>query len=280
MASTIKVNELANNPTKLWDKLKNNKANSKQVKLPIEQYTTNIESPPADGYIRFVCISDTHNQTDDLDPPEGDVLIHAGDFTRSGLPQEVDHFCAFLQRIKHKYKHMVVIAGNHELTFDPLDSDCRKLLSADQREVKPEDMKAKVASVCTFIEDSAVDVMGFKLYGAPWQPEFHGWAYNLPRGESLLHVWNLIPDDTDILITHGPPLGYGDLCSSQLRAGCSELLSTIQQRVKPFLHVFGHIHEAYGVWTDSVTTYVNASTCTLRYEATQAPIVIDLKPKE
>ena len=78
VASTIEVHELAKNPTKLWDKLKKKKANRKQVKLPIEQYTTNIESPPADGYIRFVCISDTHNQTDDLDPPEGDVLIHAG----------------------------------------------------------------------------------------------------------------------------------------------------------------------------------------------------------
>ena len=75
------------------------------------------------------------------------------------------------------------------------------------------------------------------------QPEFGGWAYNLKRGEECLEKWNLIPDDTDILVTHGPPLGYGDYCSSQLRAGCSELLSTIQNRVKPKIHVFGHIHE-------------------------------------
>lgn len=75
------------------------------------------------------------------------------------------------------------------------------------------------------------------------QPEFCGWAYNVTRGEPMLEKWNMIPDNTDILITHGPALGYGDLCSSQLRAGCSELLSTIQQRVKPLVHVFGHIHE-------------------------------------
>ena len=75
------------------------------------------------------------------------------------------------------------------------------------------------------------------------QPEFGGWAYNLKRGEECLEKWNLIPNQTDILVTHGPPLGYGDYCSSQLRAGCAELLSTIQKRVKPRIHVFGHIHE-------------------------------------
>jgi len=62
----------------------------------------------------------------------------------------------------------------------------------------------------------------------------------------------MIPDDIDILITHGPPLGYGDFCFSQMRAGCSELLSTIQQRVKPKIHVFGHIHEGKHVKTHSL----------------------------
>jgi len=65
-----------------------------------------------------------------------------------------------------------------------------------------------------------------------------------------------------------------------MRAGCTELLYTIQQRVKPMMHVFGHIHEAFGLWTDDVTTYVNASTCTLRYKATNPPIVIDLIPPQ
>ena len=65
----------------------------------------------------------------------------------------------------------------------------------------------------------------------------------MKRGADCLEKWNQIPDDTDILVTHGPALGYGDLCSSQMRAGCAELLSTIQNRVKPMVHVFGHIHE-------------------------------------
>ena len=126
MTSAVKVHNLSTNPTKLWDKLK---VKQKQEKLPINRYTVGVNPyPPEEGYVRFVCISDTHNQTNELELPDGDVLLHAGDFTRTGLPAEVDHFCEFLQRVKHKYKHTVVIAGNHELTFDPLDSDCRRLL--------------------------------------------------------------------------------------------------------------------------------------------------------
>lgn len=75
------------------------------------------------------------------------------------------------------------------------------------------------------------------------QPEFCKWAFNLPRGEPCLSKWNQIPDDTDILITHTPPVGYGDLCCTGVRAGCVELLSTVQRRVLPKYHIFGHIHE-------------------------------------
>lgn len=75
------------------------------------------------------------------------------------------------------------------------------------------------------------------------QPEFGNWAFNLNRGTECLQKWNLIPDDTDILITHTPPLGYGDYTCSGVRAGCVDLLRTVQERVKPKYHVFGHIHE-------------------------------------
>ena len=79
--------------------------------------------------------------------------------------------------------------------------------------------------------------------GSPWQPEFGGWAFNLKRGEECLRKWNLIPEDTDVLITHSPPLGFGDLCSTGTRAGCVDLLQSVQTRVKPKYHVYGHIHE-------------------------------------
>lgn len=164
--TTITVNPLAEKPTKLWSKLK---VKQKQKKLPIEDFTSKIsEQPVADGHVRFVFISDTHNQTDDLNLPTGDILVHAGDFTMTGLPGQVDHFNEFLGRVKHNYKHVVVIAGNHEVTFNP-DGPCdaTSMIPPQYRSLDHRDMKKKLTN-CNFIEDETVEVMGFKIYGSPW----------------------------------------------------------------------------------------------------------------
>ena len=79
--------------------------------------------------------------------------------------------------------------------------------------------------------------------GTPHQPEYGGWAFNLARGQECLNKWNLIPEDVDVLVTHSPPLGFGDLTSTGVRAGCVELLHSVQRRIKPKYHVYGHIHE-------------------------------------
>ena len=79
--------------------------------------------------------------------------------------------------------------------------------------------------------------------GTPHQPEYGGWAFNLVRGQPCLNKWNLIPEDVDVLITHGPPLGFGDLTCTGVRAGCVELLHSVQKRIRPKYHVYGHIHE-------------------------------------
>jgi len=81
------------------------------------------------------------------------------------------------------------------------------------------------------------------------QPEFGGWGFNLPRGEACLEKWDLIPDDTDVLVTHGPPLGFGDSLQHGGRSGCVQLLHVVQERVRPKYHVFGHIHEGEGGWS-------------------------------
>ena len=75
------------------------------------------------------------------------------------------------------------------------------------------------------------------------QPEFGGWAFNLQRGKPCHEKWVKIPEGVDILITHGPPIGHGDLCRNGLRAGCVDLLREVQERVRPKYHLFGHIHE-------------------------------------
>ena len=119
------------------------------------------------------------------------------------------------------------------------------------------------------------------VYGSPWQPLYGGWAFNLQRGLSCSSKWSLIPPGVDVLMTHGPPLGRGDLCKPHgNRAGCEHLLEQVQERIKPRCHVFGHIHEDTCVSSDGFTTYINAATCTFNYRPTNPATVFDLPAKK
>jgi hypothetical protein len=118
-----------------------------------------------------------------------------------------------------------------------------------------------------------------KIWGSPWQPEFHNWAFNLPRGERIKEKWDMIPMNTDILITHGPPMGKLDYVPyDNVNVGCEELLIRIQE-VKPKIHVFGHIHEGYGYVFDGNTHYINAAVLNGRYEFRNKPLTIDWDPE-
>lgn len=273
----IQVHPKTGSPTKLWDELKMKQLVQSVTPLP-------LDTPMCQDKLRFVCISDTHNVkgiTPDI-VPDGDVLLHAGDFSNVGHPQDIEQFNEFLGQLPHRHK--IVIAGNHELTFDPAflkgDDLNRFGLHADvihdYMAFKNISQMSDVLTNCTYLKDSETTIHGIRIYGSPWQPKFGGWGFNLIRGKACLEKWNLIPAGIDVLITHGPPLGHGDLCYNNVRAGCVELLHTIQHRVKPKYHIFGHIHEGYGITTDGVTIYINASTCTLRYRPDNPAIIFDL----
>ena len=190
--------------------------------------------------LTLVLLSDTHGKHDTLVVPAGDILVHAGDLTDAGSLEELEDINAFFARLPHRHK--LVIAGNHDFCFEREPEEARATLTA-----------------ATYLEDEAVTVEGIRFYGSPWQPWFFDWAFNLPRGEALKEKWALIPPKTDVLITHGPPRGIGDLTIGGEHAGCEELLRRVR-RLKPKLHVFGHIHEGAGLYRDGGTTFVNAST--------------------
>lgn len=171
---------------------------------------------------------------------------------------------------------MIVIAGNHDITFDEVSYARLWRRFGHQKQFDSTALKAQVADVCTYLEDSGCQVNGINIWGSPWQPEFCDWGFNLERGEPCQEKWKQIPDNTDVLITHGPPIGYGDECKIGDRAGCVDLLREIQTRIKPQYHVFGHIHEGYGMTTDGQTRFVNASTCTFNYKPTQAALIFDV----
>ena len=115
---------------------------------------------------------------------------------------------------------------------------------------------------------------GVKFYGSPWQPWFYDWAFKFERGPEIRAKWDLIPEDTDVLITHGPLFGIGDLTAHGDQAGCHDLLEVVE-KIKPAIHIFGHIHEGYGVTSNGVTTFINASICDHLYQPVNPPIVYE-----
>lgn len=214
--------------------------------------------------MRIVCLSDTHNCNEQIDVPDGDILIHSGDATTVGSVEQVKAFSDWFGGLPHGHK--VFVAGNHDWLFERNNAFARTLL----------DRKI------TYLQDSSVEIEGLKIYGSPWQPRFFDWAFNLMRGPELAVKWKLIPDDIDILITHGPPNGILDAVPRQWGidyTGCEELRKRVEQitafgRLK--LHVFGHIHCGYGTAEHFGIKFVNASTCDEQYNPTQPPIVIDI----
>jgi Icc-related predicted phosphoesterase len=192
--------------------------------------------------------------------PDGDILAIAGDFTWKGTISEIATFAHHLSKLKTKYKDIVVTPGNHDFLCEDNPRLAREML----------------AEHCHYLIDEEVTVQGLRIHGGPYQPEFHAWAFNLPRGEPLKEKWDLIKPRIDLLLTHSPPYGIGDFTFyDKIHVGCEQLLLAVE-RVKPRAHFFGHIHEGYGQWDLGGTKFANVSTCTLQYKPTNAPVVIDL----
>lgn len=191
--------------------------------------------------MRIVAVADTHLYHDELAVPDGDVFVHAGDMCRGGDLDELALAAAWIRSLPHPTK--IVVAGNHDWAF-ALDRERAVGL---------------LGPGITYLEDSGAIVDGVRFWGSPWQPSFNDWAYNLPRGERLRERWALIPPSTDVLITHGPPLGIGDRGPVGGRAGCADLLARVQE-VRPRLHLFGHIHQDGGVSRVAGTLFANVTT--------------------
>ena len=249
----------------------------------------------------IVCISDTHS-SGELNLPNGEILIHAGDLTRKGSRSELEQVLSWFKSLTN-FRLKLIIAGNHDVALDQTyyETQWRRFHSKkeDSEQIINmfKDPKLQEKYGIIYLQDQTfVDPKTqLKFYGmfvslneisklrvfcfSPWQPEFCAWAFNVKRdSEQIRSIWNQIPLDTDILITHGPPYGILDSTTRNEHVGCKVLYERLQL-VKPKLHVFGHIHEAYGKQQGDgqqlSTIFVNAATCDLRYHPVQLPIVID-----
>jgi len=198
------------------------------------------------------CISDTHCKHAKIKLPGGDILIHSGDATSRGDLSETLNFLDWFG--DQDYSYRVLVPGNHDFIFEQ-----NPALMADE---------CKVRGII-LLNDSGTAMAGLNVWGSAITPWFYDWAFNRQRGAEIKKHWDLIPNSTDILVTHGPPYRILDEVpnggGSYKHVGCEDLLTKIcETTVK--LHVFGHIHEGAGVKDFDGRTFVNASSLNGRYD--------------
>lgn len=223
--------------------------------------------------MKIVAISDTHNRHRNIKLPEGDIIVHSGDATGRGTHSEVQHFLDWYSKLD--YKHKIFVPGNHDMLFES-DPALTKQMCVERGII--------------LLNDSGIEIDGLKFWGSAVSPWFHNWAFNRRRTQEdatrfgdkwIKEHWDLIPEGTDVLITHGPPykildqLTYVDGTLKNEFVGCEDLLAAIQ-RVKPGVHIFGHIHCGYGEKHVDGTSFYNAAICDETYSASNSPHVIEV----
>jgi Icc-related predicted phosphoesterase len=223
--------------------------------------------------MRITFISDTHSKHNQItkDLPGGDLLLHAGDMSSRGYNHEIINFLEWFSKLDN-YKNKVFIAGNHDWGFQDSPDWCKEML-----ELYDDKLNYLQDDLHVIGEDYETSI---KVYGSPWQPEFYNWAFNLPRnGLELSEKWNQIPENTDILISHGPAWGYVDkVIGGTENLGCELLVQRIKE-IKPKIHLCGHIHSGHGYIFDGTTHFINGSVLSERYEYYNKPLTADWNPE-
>ena len=229
-------------------------------------------------FVKITCISDTHNKTKDLILPEGDILIHCGDFTKCGRKKEIIQFNEFMKN--QNFKHKIVIAGNHDVPFDSENYDYLIKRFKDLRIYKNERdivtyQEAKdLLKDCIYLENSGINIENINIWGYPISDTGGvdgAFYYSSEKDSEILKTYlDKIPENIDILISHGPPKGILDKIVDGSNVGCELLREYVLNKIKPKYHLFGHIHESNGRTQikigDKEINFINAALCNVKYQ--------------
>jgi Icc-related predicted phosphoesterase len=208
--------------------------------------------------LKIVLLADTHAHHRNLRLPKGEVLIHAGDISYRGEKLEIEDFLNWFHQ--QAFAHKIFIAGNHDFFFE-------KASQKELSQIIPDDI--------IYLNDSGVVIGGIHIWGSPITPKFYNWAFNRTRGEAIRKHWEMIPDNTDLLITHGPPYGILDQLADETHIGCKDLLNRVYQ-LQLKAHVFGHVHESFGCLNRWGIQFINACMTNENYELIHKPVVFNL----
>lgn len=206
-------------------------------------------------------LSDTHTKHESVKLNPCDILIHSGDFCGDAGRASMRSFLLWFE--KQDAKHKILVAGNHDEALEKWPDLARAMIK-------------EIAPSVTYLQDSGCEIKGVRFWGSPYQPEFCNWAFNLPRGPELKRHWDMIPSETDVLVTHGPAYGLRDVSGfDNKHCGCRDLYEALL-RVEPQFHLYGHIHHSYGsvrLVSDQgrVTQCYNSSVCDEKYMPVNKP---------
>jgi Icc-related predicted phosphoesterase len=217
--------------------------------------------------MKIVHLSDTHGhhvtpffekQLRDID---ADVVVHSGDFTYRSWG-DAKRFLKWFASLD--FKHKIVIPGNHDQFIERLSKDNYA-------------RKALIPTELHLLIDEEVVIEGVKFYGSPFTPAFNDWAFQLYGDEGKEH-WAKIPDDTDVLITHGPAKGVLDTISQieNEPLGCPFLTERLTMLPQLKAHLFGHIHGGYGRKEVNGVLYLNSAILNESYQVVNKPQVFEI----
>jgi len=208
--------------------------------------------------MKIVCISDTHNKHAAIKIPPGDLIIHAGDFTEAGTRAETLNFLNWFSSLPHTHK--ILVAGNHDFFLEKNTNSLNEIIPANIH----------------YLQDSGVCINNINFWGAPFTRGNGSWAFNKKTGEEIREHWDLIPGNTNFLITHSPPFRILDELDNKKHIGCDKLRLRVKE-INPAYHIFGHNHNDYGIERTAGTVFVNSSSLDDTYRVINSPLVIHHK---
>ena len=237
--------------------------------------------------IKTIFISDTHTKHKRLTLDSGDLLIFSGDCMSSGFSEmELLDFISWLNTLTQNYKYIVVLSGNHDRYMQAFPKEVIENLFYQNNGYE---------KGIRYIQDELIELDfenkgKLKIYGTPYQPYFYNWAWNISDSDKLYNIYNNIPENIDLLVTHCP--SYGILDKSHVKSlrnptgeeplGSKELQLRLSEMTNPpKYHCFGHIHGDGGKFQKiDKTTYINASVCDEMYNPINKIITLDIETKD
>lgn len=132
--------------------------------------------------VRIIVLPDTHRVIAGSVVPDGDVLVHCGDWTAAGALSDYDDFFAWYSSLSHPYK--LLVAGNHEKAMAEMGAL----------------VQARLPENITYLEDAAATIAGLRFWGSPRTPGYAWMAFTHRATDHPEHIWARIPDDTEVLV--------------------------------------------------------------------------------